>query len=270
MSINQTQLNGPEFGATADYVAPISVSPSIDYAETAVSRLANQFAGSTKLQAIVRAMCEPLNNVELFASELKNNRWIDTAIGKQLDGCGEIVGEKRQGRSDADYRNAIKFRVFVNTSQGTPSDLIKGLRLLTDPTDIQYIEQYPATAIMFTDGVSVPENIQSVIQSLAPAAVSDVPVLVSYGYKPFRFSRIETAAEMWANDDTEYLTIDGSDWTLSVSGAISGPSLGGLTATNIDIDNGYLLELDDGSELVFNDSNSSTVIESSYHLTGVY
>lgn len=242
----------------------------IDYAELAASRIASQFSGSTKLQAIVRAMCEPFNDVENSAIQLKTNRWIDSAIGAQLDGCGAIVGEKRQGRSDTDYSNAIKFRVFVNTSRGTPSDLIYGLKSLSDPDEVQYIEQYPATAILFTDGTSVPSDIKTTIQSLAPAGIADIPVLVSYGYKPFSFSRIETASEMWVNDDAEYLTIDGSDFTLSISGAISGPTLGGLSASNFDVDDGYLLALEDGTELVFNDSNSSVVIESGYHLTGMF
>ena len=242
----------------------------IDHAELAVSRLASQFAGSTKLQSLVRAICEPFNSVEACANELISERWIDTAVGAQLDGCGAIVGEKRQGRDDAEYRNAIKFRVFVNTSRGTPESLIYGIKALSDPDNIQYIEQYPATAILFTDGVSVQSDIQSTIQSIAPAAISDIPVLVSYGYKPFRFSRIPTASEMWVNDDAEYLTIDGSDFSLAIAGAISGPTLGGLSASNFDVDDGYLLSLEDGTELVFNDSNSSVMIESGYHLTGMY
>lgn len=243
---------------------------SVNYSDIAISRLAMQFDGSTKLRELVSNIASQFSDIESAAYQLKTLRWIDTADGEQLDGCGAIVGEKRQGKSDSEYRKAIRFRIFVNTSRATPNDLIKGLSLLTESADSQYMEIYPATSVMFTDGFGVSDTIAETMQSLAPAAVSDIQVLVSYGAVPFRFSRLPPAAELWTTNDTEYLTIGDSDWTLSVTGEISGPSLGGLTSTNMEIDSDYIVELSDGSELVLNDRNSAVVIESGYHLTGVY
>ena len=122
----------------------------LDYAAVAVPRLTGQFEGSPKLRAIVAAIVSQLTTLENVADSLMSDRWIDTAIGTQLDGCGAIVGEARQGRGDDAYRVAIKFRVFVNISKGTPTDLIRGLKFLTDPTDCQYLEAYPATPLLFS------------------------------------------------------------------------------------------------------------------------
>lgn len=243
---------------------------SYDYIGIALSRLTSQFDKSPLVRSFVQAMVTPLVTLETDADDLREKRWIDTAVGAQLDGCGAIVGVLRQGRSDEEYRSAIKFQVFVNTSNATPEEMITGLRTLTIPDDVQYIEQYPATAIFFTDGPSVPTGIQPIMQSLAPAAISDVQVMVSYAHEPFRFSELPPASEMFVNSDADYLTIDGSDWTLATDGVITGATLGGLAATDFSVDGSFFMGLDDGSELVFNDQNSSTMIESGYHLTGVY
>ena len=243
---------------------------SYDYIGIALSRLTSQFDKSPLVRAFVQAMVTPLVDVENTADDLRDKRWIDTAVGKQLDGCGAIVGVLRQGRSDDEYRSAIKFQIFVNTSNATPEEMMVGLRTLTMPDDVQYIEQYPATAMFFTDGPTVPTGIQSVMQSLAPAAISDVQVLVSYAGVPFRVSLLPPPSEMFVNNDADYLTIDGSDWTLATDGVITGATLGGLAATDFSVEGSFFMGLDDGSELVFNDPNASVVIESGYHLTGVY
>ena len=271
MTINGSQTNGIEFGYAINQVtSQPGYGVAIDYVGIALSRLTSQFDKSPMVRAFVQAMVSPLVSFESDANDLREKRWIDTAKGVQLDGCGAIVGVLRQGRGDEEYRSAIKFQVFVNTSNATPEEMMTGLRTLTMPDDVQYIEQYPATAIFFTDGVSTPTNIKHVMQSLAPAAISDVNVLVSYAGKPFRFAKSPPPAELFVNNDADYLTIDGSDWTLAAEGTISGSTLGGLAATDFSVNGSFFMGLDDGSELVFNDPNSSTMIESGYHLTGVY
>lgn len=124
----------------------------LDYVTIGQGRLTNEFSDKPRLLGVVNAMLTPLAEVETLADQVQTQRWVDTAVGVQLDGIGYIVGETRLGRDDDDYRTAIMFRIFANTSNATPEDLIKGLRLLTTPDDIQYIEQYPATAMLFTNG----------------------------------------------------------------------------------------------------------------------
>ena len=187
----------------------------LDYAAIAVPRLTGQFEGSPKLRAIVAAIVSQLTTLESVADSLMSDRWIDTAIGKQLDGCGHIVGELRQGRDDDAYRAAIKFRVFVNISKGTPTDLIRGLKFLTDPTDCQHLEAYPATSLLFTNGFFVDSKIQSTMQDMAPAAISIVPVAVSFADRPFRFSKSPPPGELFVNNATSYLTANGSDIQVS-------------------------------------------------------
>lgn len=173
---------------------------AFDHTSLALSRLASQFDNSPKLRALLAAIVGPLHTIESDADDLREKRWIDTAQGAQLDGLGAIVGEPREGRSDEDYREAIRFRVFINVSKGTPPDVIRALDYITKSDDVQYMESWPATVMLYCDGYNAGKLIPGVMQDLLPAAVSDVDVAVSYGEKPFRVSNLDQL-----NDDESEL-----------------------------------------------------------------
>lgn len=241
-----------------------------DLIVTALSRLTNQFSEKPKLRAMVQAMIQPLQDALADIEELRTERWPSTAIGAQLDGVGHIVGEPRNGRGDDEYRAAIMFRVFVNTSEATPADLIQGLRTLTQADEIQYIEQYPATAMLFTGGPTIPTGLQETIQGLAPAAISDVQVMVNYAHaQPFRFSRqvpdnllnVGPGTRLTANGDRIRVSPQGTEES-------SGSTLGGIAPSFITV-NGFKLAVGPG-RLRVNDPNTQTIIGADYTLTGVY
>ena len=239
-----------------------------DYETLAVSRLTGQFEGSPKLRAIVAAIVSQLTALENVADSLMSNRWLDTAIGTQLDGCGYIVGEQRSGRDDDAYRKAIKFRVFVNVSKGTSDNLVDGLRFLTNPTDTQYQEAYPATTLLFTNGYFVDYTIQNAMQDISPAGISTVPVAVSFADRPFRFSREPAPGELFVNDAQDYLTADGSDIQVTSSAIATGAStFGGVVPAELDVGIGYLDVC--GPTLAVYNPNTLTTIGHD-NLTGVF
>ena len=244
---------------------------ALDYESIAVSRLTGQFQDSPKLKAIVAAIVAPLTALENDADELGTKRWIDTAEGVQLDGCGYIVGEHRQGRDDAAYRDAIRFRVFVNVSNATPTDLIRGTKFLTAPTDCQYFEMYPASAMIFTNGYFVPENIHDQIQDLSPAGISDVPVLVSFADEPFRFGKEPAPGELFVNNANDYLTANTSDIQVSTGAvAVNGSTFGGVVPSELNINGGEVyLDINGANTLAVYNPNTVELIGHD-NLTGVY
>lgn len=218
-----------------------------DYAQYYVPYLTSQFTESPKLNALMSAILDPLTLIEQNAESMTTERWIATAIGAQLDGCGYIVGEARSGRNDEDYRAAILFRVFVNTSDATPKDLLKGLRYLTKSDSTQYLESYPATAIVWCDGFNVSTKTPREIDDLAPSAISNIPVVVSYGLKtPFRFSKIGSPGVLFANGS--YLNANSShikltlDQTTNTESTLGGVALPTLKTNNsrFVVSGGYL------------------------------
>lgn len=58
----------------------------LDYAAIALPRLTGQFDNSPKLRALLAAIVGPLTVLETDADALIAERWIDTAVGVQLDG----------------------------------------------------------------------------------------------------------------------------------------------------------------------------------------
>ena len=258
-----------EDGYFATVSSPTGVAQGDEYARLAVSRLVGQFEKSTKLQSLVCQICNALDVLAFDVDNVGNKRWIDTAEGVQLDGCGYIVGVQRQGRSDEEYRKWLKFRIFVNVSNATPSDLIRGLKFLTGPVDCQYQESYPATALLFTDGFEVPLDIQDQMQDLAPVAVSALPVAVSFGNKPFRFANPPQLGELFVNNSADYLTANESDILVSSDNLLSGDyPLGGCTPSDFNIGGNTYIEANGAFLAVYNPNTAQTLGHDI--LTGVY
>lgn len=243
---------------------------ALDFETLAVSRLTGQFASSPKVLALMAQLVGPLTTLEGVADTLRSDRWIDTAIGAQLDGCGAIVGELRQGRGDDAYRTAIRFRVFVNISKGTPRDLIRGLKFLTEPTESQYLESFPATALLFTNGFFVEQSIQKAMQDLAPAAIANVPVAVSFMGTPFRFESEPPPGELFVNGGNSYLTADGSDIQVTQAGpSLLTEGVGGCVPAELEIGGGSVyLDVGGPTLAVYNPNSLNTLGHN--HLTGVF
>ena len=126
--------------------------------------LIKHFWGKPVLAAELEALGEELDEITAELDRLREERWIETGIGKQLDGIGEIVGRDRiianaislpffgfygqpnalgfeVGRfrdsgeawqaatvlQDPEYRLILWAKVFKNITQGTAEDTIKSL-----------------------------------------------------------------------------------------------------------------------------------------------
>ena len=127
---------------------------------------------------------------------------IDTMEGEQLDGIGSIVGEDRQGRSDAEYREAIRVRISLNVSSGEPETVIWLFKTLTDPTGaIDYFEDYPAGYVIYGDGDQFAELLAA-MEAASPAGVY-------VGLLDFMLWEDGDDA-LWEDGDTIYVTYESS------------------------------------------------------------
>ena len=116
---------------------------------TAIDRLASQFKTKPRIQGLVRNFVRPMDNIEDELFRILNFRWVDTATGIQLDGMGSIVGERRRGRTDEAYRLAIRTRIAINISKGTPEEVIAIFGLLTGSTDTRIYEYFPGVVEIY-------------------------------------------------------------------------------------------------------------------------
>lgn len=147
----------------------IEIVKQTDYDDN-FTLLLEQFKDSDNLKGILSAFNTEMEKVEDALFEIRDNFYLATAEGDQLDTLGLIFNEDRQGRSDTDYRNAIQSKAEVLYS-GTPEGIYTQLKLLYGATTLQYS---PADAgdyalyYMSTDAVITEEQ----LEVLSPAGVT--------------------------------------------------------------------------------------------------
>lgn len=132
-----------------------------DHGEIAWSNWLAQHIGKENTEDFVKSFYPPLNILDNTLNQLYIDRWLDTAIGAQLDGIGSIVGLSRRvdnaiyipffgfanqisGRGfgvarmrrerepyaqstllgDIEYRTAIYLKIALNNGHGTSEELV--------------------------------------------------------------------------------------------------------------------------------------------------
>lgn len=133
----------------------------VDYREELVRDLVEQFKGKPIIEALVETIGEQLNEVRDFFEALRTERSVKTAVGKQLDGVGDIVcldryeatelacaKESAFSLDDEVYREYLIYKIWKNTNICTYYDILKALRMFWDKP-LYYTEDpaFPATIL---------------------------------------------------------------------------------------------------------------------------
>lgn len=163
-----------------------------DHAERAKGRLLEQYRERPNINALVTALVNPLQEIELQLKLLSTERWLANAKGRQLDRYGESVGEERNSRDDAGFKRAIYCRIFINNGGGTPEDIISAIDFVYSPKRIDYTEIYPASFQLFIHSENVLTGIKPFIRSVSPAGVGDVVISYLQEGTPFTCSSCGT------------------------------------------------------------------------------
>lgn len=162
----------------------------LNHFQRALALLSSQFRGEkrngelTNLQKLIQALVIPAQEIEDVNYELQTERSLEFAVGYQLDEIGVILGLPRLiNESDEDYRERLKFQIFINSSGGTPEDSIQFLKFLTQASHIGYFELTPAFYQMETNGLKFPNPpnlLNDALFSISPAGVNYVPIVATY------------------------------------------------------------------------------------------
>lgn len=138
--------------------------------EDSKALLLSQWRNSPNIQILMETYSEQIQAIENEWFELMEALGIDTAHDYALDIVGKKVGELRQGKNDIDYRNAILTKIFINTSSGTPDEVIAAAIQITGATEINYSEQYPAEVVLEVIGAEYISKAATIKKTL-PAGV---------------------------------------------------------------------------------------------------
>ncbi len=154
----------------------MGLTKTTDHVTEALAHLITQFKGKPKIASFLTSFVNQIQDFEDAAFGVLLDRWIDSAIGLQLDGVGAIVGEEREGRTDEPYRVAIKSRIQINFSSGTPEDVLLAVANFWSGT-YEMTELFPATFVVrlveqWIDGVApAPEDFTAMLNQVNAAGV---------------------------------------------------------------------------------------------------
>lgn len=152
----------------------------MDHAAEGIARLPTAFRDTT-VEDLVEALASSHQSLEDALEAMPTAMAIDTAVGTQLDGMGDVVGEPRNGSTDdEEYRLRIKARVRINRSGGSPEDIYGVLTLVVDETIALAIrEEFPAAFRVLATGAAV-ENASLLVRFIGEAKAAGVTARLTY------------------------------------------------------------------------------------------
>ncbi len=144
---------------------------AIDQA-TKLELFLDQFHDSYIMNQFTKAFLDESTELENLCQDLYDDRNLDSAVGVQLEQIGRLIGEVRNGRDDETYRQAIKLRIAINTSEGTVQDIINVLNLLYgDDVDVIIVRTGKALLSIYI-GIDEPtEDLVPILQQTIPTGV---------------------------------------------------------------------------------------------------
>lgn len=196
-----------------------------------------QFRDSPRLEAVVKGMYAGMDSAARAAAQLYLDRWLDTARGKQLDGIGQIVGQDRIvlggaipffgflgqtnsagfGRArmrrdresdtsgelpllDAEYRQAIRWKIAVNKGSGTAPDIAEAINAIFATQNTRVQDQGNAKVTIIVDVQMDPDN------PLIANREQWVPTAAGVG---FEFAGFRQFYNLVTEDGDQLITDDG-------------------------------------------------------------
>ncbi len=150
-------LDAEAFQARGEGQAELSLDRIVDHCADGLALLLGQFDDdgenaprrAPRLRAILCALLDAIGDAELGLWQLYTERWIDTAVGGQLDAIGGVVDQPRAGRLDEVYRPVLRGRILALKSDSSWPALLAILTALGyDPALVEWAPDYPAALVV--------------------------------------------------------------------------------------------------------------------------
>lgn len=145
--------------------------------------LTSMFRGRPVIEGLLKAIVDQVQTLENVAWQVIEGRQLDNAIGIQIDKIGGIVGEDREGRDDADYKEAVRLRILINRSNGKVDDILKIALAAARGNPWQFWDYFPAGYVVLFGGTSA--ALLAFAQAMREAKPNGVNAHVLYTDQPF-------------------------------------------------------------------------------------
>lgn len=132
---------------------PYNLVQELNHCQNMIDNLLQQFKGKPRFEDFLHNFCDQFQDLEDTLFDLYLNRALETAVGAQLDGLGQIIGLERGAMDDDDYRLRLKAQIQLNVSSGTPEELL-GLCVALQPlVEFELNEYGPASVVITANDV---------------------------------------------------------------------------------------------------------------------
>ena len=146
----------------------MSILP-VDHVEVGLDRVIDKL-NKTNFNKSLQIYLEESQELETQLLTLAEQKSIDLAIGIWLDYIGKIVGEDRKGKSDEEYRIALKIRIGVNRADGTPDIMIDLMQQFTESPSVELREGSIAWGTLrFNGKTNIGASAWSLVDNIKPA-----------------------------------------------------------------------------------------------------
>jgi len=142
----------------------------------AASLLLSQYRESPRVQALVRACAGAVQEIEDIGFDLLVSTTLSAAGGWVLDQWGAVVGERRRGLDDEDYRRFIEARILANLSDDSTDRMIQIFEIVAGPGEVRHFDLFPASYALtikrdspLTDGIR--SRIRDLMEQIKPAGI---------------------------------------------------------------------------------------------------
>lgn len=227
-----------------------------------------QFKSSENFNKILKVAASTFDELNDVFVDLKSILNINNSSGKQLDLIGHIIVESRGGRNDADYRSALFLKIFKNTSRAFVEDIVEILTVVSNATKVVYSDNPPASYTIYTNGATLPSNINTIMDRVSAAGVG-VLIYASAGQVPFIATEIQTTAANLQTESGDNIVDDaGSQIVVNYESSsesnnlqiiFAGKSFGVVENLDLITDTGDTLVTDTGAVLGCYDENQNIV-----------
>lgn len=187
-----------------------------DYEEEGLSRVLSQFKDKPNLTALLTAYLKEVTRTQTDSLSLLESFNIDTAYGKVLDSIGKVVDSPRLGRSDVSYRVAIRNSIYLNSSEGTPNQLIQILQLLSSDDSVKFFEHLTFNPTFFSSANNITNTMAETLKNSSPATTSQVGIYNSPNSDELVLSELEVAGGILVDESgQEFVTNEDLNLTVN-------------------------------------------------------
>jgi len=153
---------------------------SFNYVDRMLALLVSMFQ-QPNIQAMVTISAEEMQEAEDSFYHLIVENYVDTAVGRQLDVWGIIVGEPRNGLTDGEYRGFINARILTNLSETTIDELTAILAVIgraVPDVPVVYHPLYPAAMYfsLVTDAIISGDTADRIKAQMLEATAAGVDI----------------------------------------------------------------------------------------------